>query len=109
MVALKMSPKMKKYLSWKQWMFFWYRHYKAMFFCGFLVVFSIGGYFWYQNLHQYQWSEERKKLFLEENFKETQFKERDFEAVVNRLKNRADSHKSSPVLSRDIFSGKSLK
>lgn len=109
MVALKFSPKLNQYFSWKQWLFFWYRHYKAMFFFGFLIVFCIGGYFWYQNLHQYQWSEDRKKSFLEENFKETQFKERDFESVVSRLQERADSSQTSPKLSRDIFLGKSLE
>lgn len=109
MRALKISPKLKKYLSPKQWMFFWYRHYKAMFFFGFLVVLGIGGYFWYQHLYQYQWSEEKKKTFLEQHFKETRFQERAFESVVAHLKERAEDHEESPALSRNIFSGKLLQ
>ena len=108
-MTIKFSPKMKKYLSLKQWMFFWYRHYKAMFFFGFLIVLGIGGYFWYEHLYRYQWSEEKKKTFLEQHFKETRFQERAFENVVGRLKDRAQMHDQSLSLSRDIFSGKSLK
>ncbi|MFZ3032042.1 MAG: hypothetical protein WA082_03330 [Candidatus Moraniibacteriota bacterium] len=109
MKTLQFSQNLKKYFSWKRLMFFWYRHYKVMFFFGFLVVLGFGGFIWYKNLYQYQWSEETKKTFLEQHFKETRFKERNFVGVVERLKERAIFHETTPVISRDIFSGKSLE
>lgn len=108
-MTIKLSPRMKKYLSLKQWMFFWYRHYKAMFFFGFLIVLVMGGYFWYRHLYQYQWSEETKKSFIEQHFKETRFQERAFESVVKRLEKRAAMHQESLSLSRDIFSGEPIE
>lgn len=108
MQTLELSQKLKKLFSWKRLMFFWYRHYKVMFFMGFLVVLGFGGFVWYKNLYQYQWSEETKKAFLEQHFKETRFKERAFNNVVEHLKERARFHEGTPALSRDIFSGKSL-
>lgn len=89
-------------------MFFWYRHYKAMFFVGFLVVLGFGAFFWYQHLYQYQWSDDQKRAFIEQHFKETVFKEKAFREVVDHLKGRAEAHEVAPALSRDIFSGKSL-
>lgn len=109
MMTLRISPKMKKFFSLKQWMFFWYRHYKAMFLFGFLVVLGIGGYFWYRHLYQYQWSEDKKKAFIEQHFKETQFQERAFENLVRSLDERARVHEAPLTLSRDIFAGESFK
>ena len=105
----KFLQRIRNVFSWKQLMFFWYRHYKGMFFCGFLVVLCLGGYFWYRNLYQYEWDGETKKAFVEQHFKETRFKERAFEDVVSHLKERAVQHKKEFLLSQDIFSGKSLR
>ncbi len=90
-------------------MFFWYRHYKGMFFCGFLAVLCLGGFFWHKNLYRYQWTEDQKKTYIEQHFKETQFKERAFEESVANLNERARLHETNPVLSRNIFSGASAK
>ena len=98
------SLKFTELLSWKSIMFFWYRHYKAMFFCGFLVVLAFGGLFWYEHLYQFQWDETKKKEFLDKNFKETNFKEQAFMDTIARLKARAEMHVAVPELSRDIFS-----
>lgn len=101
------SKRLKGLFSWKYVMFFWYRHYKAMFFSGFLIVLVSGGFFWYQHLYQYQWDEGKKKEFLEKNFKETSFKEKAFRDTVERLKDRARIHEEVPGLSRNIFSTES--
>lgn len=95
--------KFKKYLSAKEWMFFWYRHYKSMFFVGFLAVVALGGFFWYHNLYQYRWSDERKQAFVEQNFKETLFKEKAFRETVEHLKERDRIHDTESTLTREIF------
>lgn len=89
-------------------MFFWYRYYKLMFFVGFLLVLGLGGYFWYSNLYQYRWSDQRKAEFIEKNFKATIFKEKAFHELVANLKERMRRHEKAVPLSRDIFSGRSL-
>lgn len=108
---MKTSPAIEKLIkkfSPKQLMFVWYRHYKMMFFVGFLLVFGFGSYQWYTYLYRYQWSDQEKKQFLDSNFKETAFKENKFKELIQRLDERAHSHEDDPKLSRDIFSGKGL-
>lgn len=99
----------QQYVSPKQWMLFWYRHYKGMFFFGFLVVLGSGGYFWYNNLYQYRWNEEQKNQFIEKHFKSTVFQEKKFHQLVDDLRDRAKRHEEIPSLSKDIFSGQSLR
>lgn len=94
----------KKIFSWKRIMASWYRSYKVMFFISFLLVLGFGGYLWYSKLYQYRWSDERKKEFIETNFKATSFKEGAFERLVVSLKDRAARHEKVPQLSRNIFS-----
>lgn len=99
----------QKYFSLKQWMLLWYRHYKKLFLVGFVGVLGFGGYFWYSNLYQYHWTEERKNQFVETNFKATVFQEEKFHKLVAALKDRATHHEESVSLSRDMFSGNSLR
>ena len=105
---MHVTKKFKNLFSRKGILFFLYRHYKAMFFLGFLVVLGLGGFYWNANLNQYQWSEERKKSFVEQNFKETRFKSEAFHVIVKQLEARARAHEVNPALTRDVFSGKKL-
>lgn len=98
-----------RYLSPKLWMLFWYRHYKSMFFFGFLAVLGFGGYFWYNNLYQYRWTEEQKNQFIEKHFKSTAFQEKKFHQLVDDLGVRAKRHEEMPSITRDIFSGQRLQ
>lgn len=109
MKSLTLSPKIKKYLSPRFIMFSWYRHYKILFFVGFLVVFGIGAVVWYRYLHIYQWSDESKQQFIEQHFKETVFKEKLFDTLVARLDERATAHETKLPLTKDLFSGKAIK
>jgi hypothetical protein len=109
MKSLVIPQKIKRYLSLRFVMFMWYRHYKILFFCGFLVVLGMGAFVWYRYLHLYQWSDESKLQFIEQHFKETVFKEKQFDALVLRLDERALSHEETLELTRDLFSGQSLK
>lgn len=90
-------------------MFFWYRHYKAFFFLGFLLVLGYGGTVWYGNLYQYQWSPETKKTYLEQHFKATVFKEKSFLEAVESLKQRSEAHEEKPKLVRNIFTGAEIR
>lgn len=99
----------ERYVSPKQWMLFWYRHYKGMFFFGFLAVLGFGSYFWYSNLYEYRWNEEQKNQFIEKHFKSTVFQEKKFHQLVDDLRDRAKHHEEVPPLTRDIFSGQSLR
>ncbi len=99
---------LKKLFSWKRIMAFWYRHYKIMFFGGFVAVFFMAGYLWYTNLYRYHWSAEQKKAFIDTHYRATAFKEKAFDQLVSALKDRALRHQKSFPLTRDIFSGKSL-
>lgn len=108
-MRLPSVPQFKKYVSGKHLMFFWYRHYKAFFFLGFLLVLGYGGTVWYGNLYQYQWSPETKKAYLEQHFKETVFKERAFLEAVKGLQSRSEEHEEKPKLVRNVFTGTELE
>ncbi len=101
--------KLKRYFSLKRGMFLWYRYYKMMFFLGFLIVVGLGGYFWYNNLYGYSWSDEKKNEFITTHFKATVFKEKAFEGLVGNLQERMKRHEDSLVLTRDLFSGEKLE
>lgn len=101
-------PPALKNFSWKHLMFFWYRHYKALFFFGFLVVLGFGSLVWYGNLYQYRWSDERKQEYLNQHFQATVFEERAFTRLVESLRSRVEAHKTAPKLSRNIFTGEAI-
>lgn len=105
----KFSQKIQQSFSWKRLMFVWYRYYKLLFFFGFLGVLGMGGFFWYKHLYLYQWSEETKKAYVEQHFKETRFNEADFRDRVHHLNARARAHKENLEFSQDIFLGRPLK
>jgi hypothetical protein len=94
-----------KKFSPKKGLFFWYRYYKVMFFFGFLIVLGAGGYFWHYNLYRHQWSDQEKKAFIESNFKETVFKEKEFVKLVESLKKRESRSQEALPLTHDIFTG----
>lgn len=101
--------KLKRSFSLKRGMFFWYQHYKSLFFFGFIAVLGLGGFLWYKNLYQYHWSEEQKKEFISIHFKATNFKEKAFQELVADLRDRAKRFEEPVPLRRDLFSGDMLQ
>ncbi|MDO8565638.1 MAG: hypothetical protein Q7S04_00440 [Candidatus Moranbacteria bacterium] len=89
--------------------FFWYRRYKVVFFFGFLIVLSIGGWNWYQSLYQYHFSDDEKKQYIDSYFRETTFKETQFRETIGDLKARALLHEKWLPLTRNIFEGKGIQ
>lgn len=95
--------KWKHLISFRQIMFFWYRHYKAMFFVAFLAILALGGFSWYRNVHSYAWSPERKQEFIAEYFKETRFQEERFRTLVDSFQEREKARLAPLAPIRDIF------
>jgi hypothetical protein len=87
---------------------FWYRYYKVLFFLGFFIVLLIGGWNWYYSFYLYRLSDEEKKQYVEQYFKETTFKETKFRQVVDALSERARLHAETLKLNRNIFEGKGI-
>lgn len=84
---------------------FWYRYYKMLFFFGFFIVLLIGGWNWYYSLYRYRLSDDEKKQYVEQYFKETTFKETKFRDVVGALTERARMHEEKLEMQRNIFKG----
>jgi|GEM_PF-1781430 len=106
---LSLFKRSVKRFSFRGVIFFWFRHYKKFFFFGFLVILSVGGWNWYQSLYRYHMSDDEKKQYIDSYFKETVFKEARFRETVKNLQARADLHKETLGLKRNIFEGKGLK
>lgn len=83
----------------------WYRHYKLWFAILFLGTLLWGGYLWYFNIYQYRWSDAQKKEYLQSHFKETSLKEKEFQMLVQGLRDRAGEYKTAPSVERNIFDG----
>ena len=87
---------------------FWYRHYKALFSLSFLIVILIGGWNWYYIFYKYRLSDEEKKHYVEQYFKETVFNEAKFRSTTEALTQRARMHEEVPENRRNFFEGKGI-
>jgi NADH:ubiquinone oxidoreductase subunit H len=97
-----------EYFSLRKMLSFWYRHHTALFFCAFFAVLFFGAWSWYYSLYQYRLSDEEKKQYIEQNFRETVFKELVFHNVVEMLTKRTEMAET-PEIKRNIFQGKGIK
>lgn len=87
---------------------FWYRYYKVLFYLLFLVVLLIGGWHWHYSFYRYHLSDEEKKQYVEQYFKETTFKDVKFHAVVDAFTERSRLHRETLEVKRNIFEGKGI-
>ena len=88
---------------------FWYRYYTVLFSMCFLIVLLIGGWNWYYSFYRYHLSDEEKKQYVEQYFKETTFSEAKFHNVVDALTERAQLHQETLQMKRNIFEGKGIR
>lgn len=86
---------------------FWYRHHRILFFLGFFIAIFFAGWNWYYSFYQYRLSDEEKKQYIEQNFKETALKEKEFLNVVDMLVKRTREAETLEI-KRDIFKGKDI-
>lgn len=105
---LSFFKKIANFFSAKKMLSFWYRHYKVLFYFLFFVVFLIGGWHWYDSFYRYRLSDEEKKQYIEQYFKETAFKEVKFHAVVDAFAERSRRHQETLTVERNIFEGKGI-
>lgn len=101
--------KLKPLFSVKAFLSYWYRYYKAMVFFGFLGVIIFGGWEWYYSFYRYRLSDEEKKQYIEQNFRETIFKEKEFDTIVSALAERAQRHAEKIEIKRNIFIGEGVQ
>lgn len=110
---MKLSPlyfvkKIIAFFSFGRVVSFWYRHYKSLFFLGFFMVVLLGGWRWYHSFYQYRLSDEEKKQYVEQYFKETTFNEKKFRDTVQALSERTRLHEEKLEIDRNIFEGKGI-
>jgi hypothetical protein len=110
-MSISFQPFLKKIserFSFKGVLSFWYRHHRTLFFLGFFIAIFFAGWNWYYSFYQYRLSEEEKKQYIEQHFKETAFKEKEFLLVVDMLMKR--TLEAEPLeIKHDIFQGKNIQ
>lgn len=109
MPSLSFFKKRMERFSFGGMLFFWYRHYKVPFFFGAFVVLAIGSWNWYYGLYRYHLSDEEKRQYVEQYFKETTFQEAAFRDAVDAFALRARMHEETLKVKRDIFVGKGIR
>lgn len=80
----------------------WYFSHKYLFFVLLIITASSGIWFWKQAVYQYHWTDEQKRLYLNEHAKETNFKEDKFKSALEEVAAKEDSFKEKREY-RDIF------
>ena len=104
---LNLKTKFKRF-AFGRIMYAWYRYYKLIFLFFFCVVLGLSGWYWYGALNRYQWTEDQKKAYLDEYFKETSFQEQAFRDLSAQLKEKEQKHEMRSHLKRDAFTGNAL-
>lgn len=94
--------------SFRNLMAFWIRHFRVMFFFGFLLVSAYGAWEWYFSLYRYEFSEEEKRRYIEQNFRETVFQEKKFRELVERLEERRRLESEPFQMKRNLFEGQGV-
>lgn len=75
---------------------------------GFFIAIFFAGWNWYYSFYQYRLSDEEKKQYIEQHFKETAFKEKEFLNVVDMLMKRTRLVETLEI-KRNIFKGKDIQ
>jgi hypothetical protein len=100
--------KISNHFSFNGILSFWYRHHGVLFILCFFITIFFAGWNWYYSFYQYRLSDEEKKQYIEQHFRETAFKEKEFLNVVDMLMKR--SHDAETLeIKRDIFKGKDIQ
>lgn len=62
-------------------------------------------YIWYVSVYAYHWTEEQKVRYQSEYAGETSFREEQFNATIDLVKERIRLHQTRPEVQKDIFTG----
>ena len=82
---------------------FWNRFFKLFLTLFFLGVAAWGGYLWYFNLYNSQWSEAEKNTFLNTQSKETDFKKDILEKVIRKIDESQEKFNQETLPAKNIF------
>lgn len=80
----------------------WYFSHKYLFFVLLILIAAFGVWFWWQTVYQYHWTDEQKRVYLNEHAKETNFKEEKFKKVLEEIAAKEKSFENKKEY-RDIF------
>ncbi len=98
----------QKYLSFRWATLLWYRHFKIIFMVLFFGVLAFAAYLWYSSVYHYEWSDSQKKVYTEQTFTETTLKEKEFQKLLESLKQRSEEDQNPLEISRNLFTGEPL-
>lgn len=80
----------------------WYFSHRYLFFALLMVTVLFGAWFWMQAVYQYHWTDEQKRTYLNQNAKETNFKEDKFQSVLDAVSAKESAFQEKHEF-RDIF------
>ena len=98
----------QKYFSFRRVTLFWYRHFKLMFILLFLNMLGFAAYLWYNSVYNYEWDDTQKKAYTERTFTETNLKEKEFQKLLESLKQRKSEYENPLDISKNLFTGEPL-
>ena len=87
----------------KKVLFLWIEYHVVVFMIFLVTLSAVGVYLLYENIHNYNWTEERKKVFLESKEKGVTFNEENFAEVVNIIDSKNAKYNSKLNNIRNIF------
>ncbi len=87
----------------RPFLLWWYRSYRLLFFLGFFIVLACGGGLWYYSIHQYHWTPEQEKRYIDQTFQETSFKSEKFNNLVQHMKDRSAAREAGFRPARNLF------
>lgn len=82
---------------------FWDRYFKVFFLLFSLAILFSGVYFWFQIAYRSDWNAEQKKQYQNSQNKEVEFREQQFNKVVEEVNRKKDAYDKSIQVGRDIF------
>ncbi|MDO8529570.1 MAG: hypothetical protein Q7S18_02795 [bacterium] len=82
---------------------FWSNYSKLVFIIFSVAILLAGGYLWYKNIYQSEWSDEKKRQHKNAQNKEVIFKEKEFDDVFEEIKRKNKVYEGASKPVKDIF------
>lgn len=82
---------------------YWIKYYHLFFILFFIAFLLASAYFWYKNLYDFNWDEQKKNQYLNSREAGVNLKETAFREILERIKERKTSLGGYPADTRDFF------
>ena len=69
---------------------------------------GFAAYLWYNSVYNYEWDDTQKKAYTERTFTETNLKEKEFQKLLESLKQRKSEYENPLDISKNLFTGEPL-